>query len=112
MINVKDKHSDEVIGRVPSLPVERVPDIVRKAFDAFGNYLNKIPMYKRAEILAETSSLIKKRQDDFAKLITREGGKPLKYSGKEAKRASLAMQFSSEEAKRLHGEIIPFDADP
>jgi glyceraldehyde-3-phosphate dehydrogenase (NADP+) len=112
MIDVKDKYSGEVIGRVPSLPVERVPDIVRKAFDAFGNYLKKIPLYKRAEILAETSSLIKKRQDDFAKLITREGGKPLKYSRKEAKRASLTMQFSSEEAKRLHGETIPFDAEP
>jgi glyceraldehyde-3-phosphate dehydrogenase (NADP+) len=111
-IDVRDKYSGEVIGNVPSVPVERVPDIIRKAFDAFGNYLNKLPLYRRAEILAEASSLIQKRQDDFSKLIAREGGKPLKYSRKEAKRASLTMQFSSEEAKRLHGETIPFEAEP
>ncbi len=56
-----------MIGRVLSLSVERVPEVVREAFDAFSNYLKKIPLYKRAETLAETCSLIKKRDDDFAK---------------------------------------------
>jgi glyceraldehyde-3-phosphate dehydrogenase (NADP+) len=110
-IDVRDKYSGEVIGGVPSVAVESVPNIIKKVYDAFAN-LNRLPSYKRAEILAETSSLINIRQDDFAKLIAREGGKPLKYSRKEAKRAALTMQFSSEEAKRLHGETIPFDAEP
>lgn len=112
MIDVRDKYSGEVVGTVPSIQAEQVPSIMKTAFDAFRKYLDKLPLHKRAEILAEASSLIRKRQDDFAKIIAREAGKPLKYSRKEASRASLTMQFSSEEAKRLHGETIPFDADP
>lgn len=45
-------------------------------------------------------------------MIAREAGKPIKYSRKEAKRASLTMQFSAEEAKRIHGDTIPFEAEP
>ena len=112
MIDVKDKYSGEVIGRVPSVSPEQVPSIIEMAFKAFARYLETLPLHRRAEILTEAASLIRRRQDDFAKLIAREAGKPIKYSRKEATRASLTMQLSAEEAKRLHGETIPFDAEP
>lgn len=109
---VKDKYSGEVIGRVPSIGVEQLPDIIKEAFAAFSKHLETLPLHKRAEILMEASSLIRKRKDDFANVIAREAGKPIKYSRKEANRASLTLQFSAEEAKRIHGETIPFDAEP
>ncbi len=112
MIDVKDKYSGEVIGRVPSVSPEQVPSIIEMAFKAFARYLETLPLHRRAEILTEAASLIRRRQNDFAKLIAREAGKPIKYSRKEATRASLTMQLSAEEAKRLHGETIPFDAEP
>jgi glyceraldehyde-3-phosphate dehydrogenase (NADP+) len=111
-IEVKDKYSGEVIGRVPSIQVEQLPDIIKEAFAAFSKHLETLPLHKRAEVLMEASSLIRKRKDDFAKLIAREAAKPIKYSRKEANRASLTLQFSAEEAKRIHGETIPFDAEP
>ena len=112
MITVKDKYSGEVIGEVPTISAAELPGIVETTAQAFNKYRATLPLHKRAEILAETSSIIRKRSEDFAKTIAREGGKPIKYSRKEARRASLTMQFSAEEAKRIHGETVPFDAEP
>ena len=111
-IEVRDKYSGDVIGRVPSIQAEHVPSIIKTALDAFSKYLETLPLHKRAEILMEASSLVRKRMDDFAKVIAREAGKPIKYSRKEVNRASLTLQFSAEEAKRIHGETIPFEAEP
>ena len=111
-IEVRDKYSGELIGEVPSIREDQVTDITKAAYEAFGRYKETFPLHKRAEILAEATSLIRRRREEFAKLIAREGGKPIKYSRNEAKRASLTMQFSAEEAKRVHGETIPFDAEP
>jgi len=112
MIAVKDKYSGELIEEVASISVTELAGVVESTAEAFNKYRDTLPLHRRAEILTETSSIIRKRAEDFAKTIAREGGKPVKYSRKEAKRASLTMQFSAEEAKRIHGETIPFDAEP
>jgi glyceraldehyde-3-phosphate dehydrogenase (NADP+) len=112
MIEVRDKYSGKAIGKVASIEVEHLRGIIEAAYTAFNKHLATLPLYRRAEILTETSSLITNRQDEFAKLISAEAGKPIKYSRKETKRASLTMQFSAEEAKRIHGETIPFEAEP
>ncbi len=111
-IEVRDKYTGGVIGRVPSIQVEHLENIIKEAFAAFSRHLETLSLNKRADILMEASSLIRKRNDDFAKIIAREAGKPIKYSRKEANRAPLTLQFSAEEAKRIHGETIPFDAEP
>jgi len=111
-IEVKDKFSGEIVGRVPSIGTESLQEIIKTTYDAFGKYIKTLPLYKRAEILSEASSIIRERNEEFAKIIAKEAGKPIKYSRKEAKRAALTLQFSAEEAKRIHGETIPFDAEP
>jgi len=112
MIDVRDKYSGQVIGQVPSIDVEQLRAIIKTAHSAFNKHLATLPLHRRAEILEEASSRIKKREDEFANLIASEAGKPIKYSRKEARRAALTMQFSAEEAKRIHGETIPFEAEP
>lgn len=66
MIEVRDKYSGQVIGKVPSIQVEQLRDIIEAACTAFNKYLETLPLHKRAEILAEASSLIRNRQDEFA----------------------------------------------
>ena len=112
LIEVRDKYSGEVIGTVPSFQVEQLRTIINATHAAFDKHLGTFALHRRAEILAEAASLIQKRQEEFAILIAREAGKPIKYSRKEVKRASLTLQFSAEEAKRIHGETIPFEAEP
>lgn len=112
MIEVRDKFTGDVIGKVPSIQVEQVPGIVKAAYEAFCKYRDTFPLYARSEILSNASRLVHGRREDFARLIAMEGGKPIKFSRKEANRASLTLQFSAEEAKRIHGETIPFEAEP
>jgi glyceraldehyde-3-phosphate dehydrogenase (NADP+) len=112
MMEVRDKFSGQVIGRVPSMDVEQLRSVITSAYYSFKEHLENLPLHRRADILSKASALVQNRQDEFAKLIAAEAGKPIKYSRKEAKRASLTLQFSAEEAKRLHGETIPFAAEP
>ena len=112
LIEVRDKYSGEVIGTVPSIQVEQLRAIIDATHAAFDKHLGTFSLHRRAEVLAEAASLIQKRQEEFASLIAREAGKPIKYSRKEVRRASLTLQFSAEEAKRIHGETIPFEAEP
>jgi acyl-CoA reductase-like NAD-dependent aldehyde dehydrogenase len=85
---VKDKYTDEAIGRVPSLSVAQLSTAIEVGYNAFLKYSKSLRLYQRAEILAKASRLLQERNEDFAKLIAREAGKPIKYSRKEAKRAS------------------------
>jgi len=112
MIAVKDKYSGELIEEIASVSVTDLPGIIESASHSFNKYKDTLSLHRRAEILTEASSIIRKRSEDFAKTIAREAGKPIKFARKEATRASLTMQFSAEEAKRIHGETIPFDAEP
>ena len=111
LIEVRDKYSGEVIGTVPSIQVEQLRAIINATHAAFDKHFGTFSLHRRAEILAEAASLIQKRQEEFADLIAREVGKPIKYSRKEVKRASLSLQFSAEETKRIHEETIPFEAE-
>ena len=112
MIEVRDKYSGQVIGKVQSIEVAQLREIIKAAHAAFNKNFATLPVHKRSEILEAASSTIRNHEDEFAKLITSEAGKPIKYSRKEARRAALTMQFSAEEAKRIHGETIPFEAEP
>ena len=64
------------------------------------------------EILSKTAELMMKRKDELAMTMTLESGKPLAFSKGEVSRAHETIVLSAEEAKRLGGEVIPFDAAP
>jgi acyl-CoA reductase-like NAD-dependent aldehyde dehydrogenase len=68
--------------------------------------------FARYEILARTSDLIAERRDEFAELIVAEAGKPLRDARGEVARAINTIRLCAEEAKRIGGEVIPFDATP
>jgi acyl-CoA reductase-like NAD-dependent aldehyde dehydrogenase len=68
--------------------------------------------YDRYRILTATAGLLEARSEEFATTITLEEGKSLAESRFEVSRAVQTLILSGEEAKRLHGETIPFDGAP
>ncbi|PWB80869.1 MAG: aldehyde dehydrogenase, partial [Candidatus Methylomirabilota bacterium] len=68
--------------------------------------------YDRYRILKKAAELIETRSEEFARTITLEEGKSLAESRFEVSRAVQTLTLSGEEAKRLHGETIPFDGAP
>ncbi len=71
--------------------------------------LAKLASHQRAHALQHVASALKDRQDEFAKTISLESGKPLTDARREVQRAINTFTIASEEAKRLPGEVIPLD---
>ncbi|MBI5971353.1 MAG: aldehyde dehydrogenase family protein [Deltaproteobacteria bacterium] len=71
-----------------------------------------MPAYKKAEILQKVVDALKRREEEFAKTITLEAGKPIKDSRVEVRRAQNTFQIALEETKRMDGTVMPLDIFP
>ena len=108
-LEVTNKYSGDVIGKVSLADRESYEQAVKSARDAF-QVISSLPAYKRSQILQRTSELIDQQKDEIAKIIASEAGKPMKYSRGEVTRTVQTFKFASEEAKSIHGETVPMDA--
>lgn len=106
---VHNKYSGTIIRQVAQASPEAVDQAVDAATRAFKTPL---PAHQRAAILHRAADLVRDHEDAFARTIASEGGKPYKDALAEVRRGVETLQLSSEEAKRIHGETIPFDAAP
>jgi acyl-CoA reductase-like NAD-dependent aldehyde dehydrogenase len=106
---VRSPYSGETIARVPQAGAEHA----RKAVDAAARAMKEpLPAHKRAEILDGVAALLRERQDEVARTISGEAGKPLKAARVEADRAVSTFTMAAVEARRLAGEVVPMDASP
>jgi succinate-semialdehyde dehydrogenase/glutarate-semialdehyde dehydrogenase len=62
---------------------------------------------ERAQRLKQAADGILARQDELAVILTREHGKPLADARKEIGAAVATLEYYSEEARRISGEIAP-----
>jgi len=62
---------------------------------------------QRSEVLWRWFELILSNRDDLATLLTSEEGKPLAEARGEIEYAASFVQWFSEEAKRVYGDVIP-----
>ncbi len=109
----------EVINPYDGSRVETVPradlDDVDRALDGAvkgAKIMAKVPGYERYRILKRAAELLEARAEDFARTITLEEGKVIAESRAEVSRAVQTLTLSAEEAKRIHGETVPFDGAP
>ncbi len=95
-----------VLGRFQNSTEEDANDAVRAAKAAFSGWAS-LPAPKRAEIVYEAWSILKKRSEEFSLAITVEEGKPLADSRGEVKRSANVLEFCAGEGRRLGGDTIP-----
>lgn len=62
---------------------------------------------ERSQILRRWFDLIMKHQEDLARILTFEQGKPLAESRGEVAYGAAFIEWFAEEAKRIYGDIIP-----
>ncbi|MBI4063639.1 MAG: aldehyde dehydrogenase family protein [Elusimicrobia bacterium] len=108
-IEVRDKYTGEVIGRVAQASPEDVRAAIGQAEKTFKDY-GQWPAHRRAAVLEKASGLLAKNKEEIAGIIAREAGKAWKYAAIEVDRAVETFKFAAEEAKRIHGETVPLDA--
>jgi succinate-semialdehyde dehydrogenase / glutarate-semialdehyde dehydrogenase len=63
--------------------------------------------YERSTLLAAAYRIMIERQDELARLMTSEQGKPLRMARTEVGYAADFLLWFAEEAKRVYGETIP-----
>ena len=105
-IPVRDPATVDVIGAVPSLSVAETRRAVEAAHQAFPAWRAKLAK-NRSAILRRLFDLMMENQEDLARIMTAEQGKPLAESRGEIAYAANFIEWFSEEAKRVYGDLIP-----
>jgi succinate-semialdehyde dehydrogenase/glutarate-semialdehyde dehydrogenase len=96
----------ETLGSVPKLGREAVQSAIAAAEDALPAWRGLLAK-ERAAILRRWHDLILNHADDLARIITLEQGKPLAEARSEVVYAASFLEWFSEEAKRVYGDVIP-----
>ena len=95
-----------VIQSLPDGGREASKSAIDAAAEALLSWRNTTP-YQRAEFLMRAHTLMLDHQEDLAKVMTSEQGKPLRAAMTEVKYAADFLIWFAEEGKRIYGEIIP-----
>lgn len=74
--------------------------------------MQKLSAGAREAALLTIAEGMRRRDEEFAQLITAETGKPISLSRGEVGRSINTIQLCAEEAKRAQGEVIPLDTVP
>jgi len=105
-IDVDNPATGEIIGTVPRLgraETRQAIDAASRAFPAWRRKTGK----ERAAVMRKWFDLMMANQDDLARLMTTEQGKPLTESKGEVAYAAAFLEWFGEEAKRVYGDTIP-----
>lgn len=73
------------------------------------NELRARPTHERAKLCDDIARALRTRQTEFAELITRESGKPIRYARAEIARAVSTFELGATVARTLGGEVMPAD---
>ncbi|WP_396449578.1 aldehyde dehydrogenase family protein [Actinomadura sp.] len=71
-----------------------------------------LPHYDRYLVLSRAAGLIADRADRFVETVVDDTGFTLSDARREVERAVQTMTISAEEAKRIHGEVVPLHGAP
>jgi acyl-CoA reductase-like NAD-dependent aldehyde dehydrogenase len=110
-IEVKNPFDNSVIDTVPRADAADLEKALAFA-ERGAKVMAKLSSYDRWKILRRAADLMAARNDELGQLISKEEGKIIAEGRGEASRAVETIMGSAEEAKRIHGETVPLDADP
>src|SRR5690606_4095591 len=108
-LEVRSPYSGELLARAARAGA----DEARRAADAAERAMREpLPAHERAAILDRVARALAEREDEVARTICAEAGKPMKAARVEAKRAVSTYTHAAVEARKLAGEVVPMDASP
>lgn len=72
----------------------------------------RLPSYTRAAVLHHVARRLSERQEELARVLAIEAGKPIKDARGEIGRGIDTFRIAAEEALRIGGEYLPLDISP
>lgn len=98
--------NQQVLAKLALAGAAEAEQAVLAADTAFAGWSAQ-PAAKRAELMQRWYQLVLHHQDDLARILTLEQGKPLAEAKGEIAYGASYIQWFAEEAKRLYGDTIP-----
>ena len=95
------------VASVGAVETKRAIDAAEVAMQAW----KKEPAKTRSDLLERWYNLILDNQEDLARLMTAEQGKPLFESRGEVLYGASFLKWFAEEGKRVYGDVLPSTAD-
>ncbi|AXF05863.1 NAD-dependent succinate-semialdehyde dehydrogenase [Paraburkholderia hospita] len=109
-LDVRNPATGELVARVPNGGADETRRAIAAAERAMQGWRKTLPK-ERAKVLRTLYDLMLANIDDLAVIMTAEQGKPLVESRGEILYAAGFIEWFSEEAKRVYGDIIPQNVD-
>ncbi|MDQ1120462.1 MULTISPECIES: NAD-dependent succinate-semialdehyde dehydrogenase [Pseudoxanthomonas] len=109
-LEVRNPATGALIARVPDAGGAETRRAIEAAERALPRWRSVLPK-QRAVVLRRLYDLMIEHIDDLAVIMTAEQGKPLVESRGEILYAAGFMEWFSEEARRVYGDLIPHNAD-
>ncbi|MCG8671518.1 MAG: NAD-dependent succinate-semialdehyde dehydrogenase [Pseudomonadales bacterium] len=106
LVSVVNPATDEEITVVAKLGVPEAKRAINAANNAWSLWRSKTAT-ERSQLLLHWYDLIIENQNDLAKILTAEQGKPLLEAQAEVLYGASYIEWYAEEAKRINGDIIP-----
>jgi succinate-semialdehyde dehydrogenase/glutarate-semialdehyde dehydrogenase len=103
---VHNPATGDVLGFVPKMGETETRRAIAAAAQALSPWSAKTAR-ERSLILRRWFDLMLEHQDDLARIMTAEQGKPLAESNAEIVYAASFIEWFAEEGKRLYGDVIP-----
>ncbi len=108
---IRSPFDNGIVGRHHRAGEREVDEAIRSAERAFLAHRNDPPAV-RAAALQAICRILERRAEDLAQAICGEAGKPIRLARVEVERSLHTLSWSSEEAKRIDGQLLPLDVTP
>ncbi len=108
VLEVTNKFTGEIACRAALADPAMIDQAIAAASSAV-EPCRTTPSYKRAAILKHVVKRLRERNEEFARVLAIEAGKPVRDARGEVGRAIDTFQIAAEESTRIYGEYMPLD---
>ncbi|GAB4282721.1 MAG: NAD-dependent succinate-semialdehyde dehydrogenase [Roseovarius sp.] len=98
--------TEEEIARLPIARRQDLQDALAAAVEGFEIW-RRTPPRSRADIILRAAAIMRARQEEIARCITLEHGKPLAQARLEVIRGAEFFEWDAAEGMRVYGRVIP-----
>ena len=110
VLELRDKFSGAPVAEVHQASVAQVTAALEAV--ACGQEQHRLTPHERFTVLSRTAGILQERYEEFVDTVILDTGFTVTDARREVDRAMQTLQISGEEAKRIHGEVVPWDAAP
>jgi len=108
-MDVLNPYDGSVVDTICTASAELTKQAIDAAFEA-RETMKHLSAARRGKILDNMAALIERDKEEIAALLCAEAGKGIMFARGEAGRTGENFKFAADEARRLCGELVPYDA--